>query len=470
MPAAVTPSTASTSIPTYLDDFDAWRNKYKNPFKDLRDTSDRVRNWDSERRWNDEEHDGVVGEVIFPNTVPPFFPSFVLFAAPPAPEDYEHRLAGIRAHNRWLVDFCDEYPERRAGVGQIFLNDLDDAIEDAKWIKEHGLRGGLLLPNVPPDVQVGQAPPRSLLRPALEGLRGPRDRGASATVAPAIPTTASTPVSQLLYITETGFYSQRPFMHTDPRGRVRALPEDEARAHRDGVRVDPGRAAQLDGVINSIRSTRSIGELRYTDEHVLKHTATEYSQRNVWVGASQPRPPDAAAREVLGPQPLHVGQRLSARRGNAPVHQGAPAPGVRRHAARGAPGDPRGERGRAVRVRPRRARVPRPTEWGPRSPRSPSRSPSCPTTRTRRCDAERARRSDSVAHDTLQPASRWRDYAPASTPVRSRAPRMPPNHASVRAAHATVMPQGNAMKPCGMSGATNSSVVVARGRVARRHA
>src|SRR5258706_9542010 len=45
----------------YLDDFDAWRNKYKNPFKDLRDTSERVRNWDSERRWNDEGHDGGVG-------------------------------------------------------------------------------------------------------------------------------------------------------------------------------------------------------------------------------------------------------------------------------------------------------------------------------------------------------------------------------------------------------------------------
>ncbi len=39
----------------YLDDFDAWRDKYKNPFKDLRDTSLRVRNWDDERRGNDEE-------------------------------------------------------------------------------------------------------------------------------------------------------------------------------------------------------------------------------------------------------------------------------------------------------------------------------------------------------------------------------------------------------------------------------
>ena len=62
----------------FLDDFDAWRGKYRNPFRDLRDSSERVRNWDSERRWSDMESDGVVAEVLFPNTIPPFFPSFVL--------------------------------------------------------------------------------------------------------------------------------------------------------------------------------------------------------------------------------------------------------------------------------------------------------------------------------------------------------------------------------------------------------
>src|SRR5437667_247079 len=36
--------------PKYRDDFDAWREKYKNPFKDLKDTDRRVRNWDGELR------------------------------------------------------------------------------------------------------------------------------------------------------------------------------------------------------------------------------------------------------------------------------------------------------------------------------------------------------------------------------------------------------------------------------------
>jgi predicted TIM-barrel fold metal-dependent hydrolase len=135
----------------FHEDFDAWRGKYRNPFSDLGDDR-RLRNWDDEMRNSQQDRDGVVGEVIFPNTVPPFFPSFVLFARPPKPDEYEHRRAGVQAHNRWLEDFCSRYPERRAGIGQIFLNDIDDAIEDVKWIKEHGLRGGVLLPNFAPDV------------------------------------------------------------------------------------------------------------------------------------------------------------------------------------------------------------------------------------------------------------------------------------------------------------------------------
>ena len=71
--------------PQWRDEFDAWRGQYKNPWKDLRNTDLRVRNWDDERRDADELTDGVVGEVLFPNTVPPFFPGFVLFAGPPKP-------------------------------------------------------------------------------------------------------------------------------------------------------------------------------------------------------------------------------------------------------------------------------------------------------------------------------------------------------------------------------------------------
>ena len=81
-------------------------------------------------RNSQQQADGVVGEVVFPNTVPPFFPGFVLFAGPPKADEYEHRHAGIQAHNGGWSDLCGQFADKRAGIGQVFLNDVDDALAD----------------------------------------------------------------------------------------------------------------------------------------------------------------------------------------------------------------------------------------------------------------------------------------------------------------------------------------------------
>src|SRR5713226_3311770 len=150
--------------PAFLDEFDEWRQRYSNPFRDLQ-ADGRTRNWDSARRVDELAADGVVGEVLFPNTVPPFFPTGAVIARPPGAKNYARRHAGIRAHNRWLADFCAEAPGRRAGIGQIFLNDMDDTVADVRAIKELDLRGGVLLPGRPDDSEV---PP--LYDPAYEPL------------------------------------------------------------------------------------------------------------------------------------------------------------------------------------------------------------------------------------------------------------------------------------------------------------
>jgi len=46
----------------YLDDFDAWRAQYKNPFKDLGDNR-RYRNWDNEMRNGQQDADGRTRDV-----------------------------------------------------------------------------------------------------------------------------------------------------------------------------------------------------------------------------------------------------------------------------------------------------------------------------------------------------------------------------------------------------------------------
>jgi predicted TIM-barrel fold metal-dependent hydrolase len=94
----------------------------------------------------------VVATVLFPNTTPPFAPpSASPFEAPPYSDDFERRWAGLRAHNRWLADFVSEAPERRAGVAQIFLGDVEGSVAEIEWAAEQGLRGGVLVPGAPPD-------------------------------------------------------------------------------------------------------------------------------------------------------------------------------------------------------------------------------------------------------------------------------------------------------------------------------
>ena len=137
----------------YVPEYEAWRGEYKNPFRDLQGSS-RSRNWDDERRMADLEADGTVGEIVFPNTVPPFFPTGALVARPPSPADLELRWAGLRAHNRWLADWCANQADRRAGIAQVFANDIDAAIAEVKWAHAHGLRGGVLIPGVPDDTDI----------------------------------------------------------------------------------------------------------------------------------------------------------------------------------------------------------------------------------------------------------------------------------------------------------------------------
>ena len=86
------------------------------PWRDVRGP-DGSRNWDHDRRLAELEADGIVAEVVFPNTIPPFYPETSLLMQPPAANegDLDRRWAGLRAHNRWLADFCSRAPGRRAG-------------------------------------------------------------------------------------------------------------------------------------------------------------------------------------------------------------------------------------------------------------------------------------------------------------------------------------------------------------------
>ena len=121
------------------------------------------------------EADGVVAEVIFPNTVPPFFPKGSLVEQPPGASDGDlaKRWAGLQAHNRWLADFCSQAPGRRAGIAQIMLHDVDASVREIEWAKAQ--RPDRRDPAARRAARLGRAAAlRPRLRADLGGMRGPR--------------------------------------------------------------------------------------------------------------------------------------------------------------------------------------------------------------------------------------------------------------------------------------------------------
>jgi predicted TIM-barrel fold metal-dependent hydrolase len=105
---------------------------------------------DPVRRLAELDHDGIAVEVLFPDDQHVNTPPWLAGMAPIGLDrDYPHplRLAGARAYNRWLVEFCATAPDRLLGVIVIAsLKDVDAAIAEMRRAYESGLRHAVLLP------------------------------------------------------------------------------------------------------------------------------------------------------------------------------------------------------------------------------------------------------------------------------------------------------------------------------------
>src|SRR5437763_7548080 len=273
------------------EEFDAWRGRYKNPFRDLQDDG-RSRNWDDERRVSELESDGIVAEVLFPNTVPPFFPTGQVVApAPRNDEDFPRRLAGLHAHNRWLVDFAKARPGRRAGLGQIFLSDVEQAVHDVRWMKEQGL-AGVLLPGVSPDtpwIEPLYSPAYDPLWAVCEELEMPVTHHSGGS---GLPSFGRYPFTNALFVMETSFCANRAMWHLILSGVFDRFPNLKLVMTEQGSSWVPGVLTRMDALWERMSRGR-IGEFNVPDGAVTKRRASEYFRDNVWLGASFPSPEDA---------------------------------------------------------------------------------------------------------------------------------------------------------------------------------
>lgn len=290
------------------DEFDAWAAAYTNPweFMDPRDEEVELRtgpsswhtslNWDSDQRLRDTESDGVVAEVLFPNTAPPFIPTTTLLAeAPRDRAEYDRRWAGLQAHNRWLVDFCAEAPGRRAGVAQVMLYDVDDALAEVRTAVQSGLTGGIL---IPPDSATNPVPlyrkEYAPLWSVCEELEVPVHRHGTPP--------AAEPIPELIAIglMETGFYNTRALPELILAGVFERHPSLRFIFSEVGCAWVP----EMLGKMDFFHQTRNeaTGLLAFMKPALAELTLTpsEYFARNCWIGSSLFLPVEAQMKHIIG--------------------------------------------------------------------------------------------------------------------------------------------------------------------------
>jgi predicted TIM-barrel fold metal-dependent hydrolase len=280
----------------YHDEFDRWMSSYDNPFRDL-SAPDADRNWNSDVRQAALEADGIVGEVVYPNTVPPFFPTSGLVTPTPPAADYPLRLAGLRAHNRWLAEWCASLPGRRAGIGQILLNDVDEAVCDVHWIADHGLTGGALLPGVPPGSGIDP-----LHSPRYDPVwRACEDRGVVINVhgGGGSPNEGYFPATLAMFVLEASFYSHRPLWSLIMSGVFDRFPSLKFVVAEAGSKWVPTTLQAMDD-LQAKQDEGRIGALRFIETFRLGRRPSEYWATNCWIGASFMTREDATDRAKIG--------------------------------------------------------------------------------------------------------------------------------------------------------------------------
>ncbi len=168
-----------------------------------------------------------------------------------------------------------------------------------KWIKEHGLRGGILLPNIAPDVK-WVAPLYDRCYDPLWEVCQDLEVPVNLHSGTGNPDYGKYPISMILYINEVGFYTQRPLVQLILAGVFERFPRMNFILTEIGCSWIPPLLERLDMTMDRIRATGETGEIKYGDGLLPPRSATEYFRQNCWVGVSGPGQADIDARYQVG--------------------------------------------------------------------------------------------------------------------------------------------------------------------------
>jgi predicted TIM-barrel fold metal-dependent hydrolase len=301
-------------------DFDAWSSTYEIPYADMAGP-DGDRNWNSDRRLAELEADGIVAEVIFPNTVPPFFPKPSLSDQPPAANagDLTARWAGLQAHNRWLADFCAQAPGRRAGIAQVMLHDIPAAVDEIRWAKANGLTGGVLLPGAPPGSGLPPLFDPEYYEPlwAVCAELGMPLNHHSGSAAPAVGPGAE---DHVILVLEVTWWAHRAFTHLLVSGAFERHPDLRLVLTEQGTAWIPEELMRLDYFFDRFRNAKGSQEAEWGLPVIERMSLkpSEYFSRHVSVGSSFIRPDEVKLRHVVGLDKIMWGSDYPHKEGTLP--------------------------------------------------------------------------------------------------------------------------------------------------------
>jgi predicted TIM-barrel fold metal-dependent hydrolase len=328
--------------PKYRDDYDEFVKEEERQFRERTsrifgeevmeemDSQDPIKRggksgaWDPSRRVQELEADGIVADIIFPdgsqNNAAPFFAA----RGPGAlGADWELQAAGARAYNRWLGEFCATNPGRHGGIAVITIHDIEKAVDESRFAKQMGLVG-VLLPAGVGDLPFYNDPRYEPIWATCEELGLP----IHTHVGSATPNYGDAPGANVLFATESSWFSHRPFWFLLWGGVFENHPKLTMVFAEQGA----------DWVPDTLRRLENMYRGLFRDERKrLPLSPTEYWERQCYVEAMFRNRHEANMRHEIGINKLFWGSDYPHYEGSWPnsvrqLHDnlgGAPEPELR---------------------------------------------------------------------------------------------------------------------------------------------
>ena len=219
-------------------------------------------------------------------------------------------------------------PGRRAGIGQILLNDLDEAVADVHWIADHGLMGGVLLPGVPPGSGIDP-----LHSPTYDPVwRACEERGVVLNMhgGSGSPDIGMFPASPTMFVLEASFYAHRPLWSLVLSGVFDRFPRLKLVFAEAGSGWVANTLAAMDTIQAKIEQG-NVGVMPVANPLVLQHKPSDYWRRNCWLGSSFMTRGDADDRAAVGTDRIMWGSDFPHDEGTFPYTRRIARPHLRRH-------------------------------------------------------------------------------------------------------------------------------------------